>query len=172
MHLFKKLVYGKTYQEFQNYEQEMRDVFKKYENYQKYVNNLILRKNEWSLLFRINQRLPTSNQNTTNICETSLRREKEEGFNRYRAYNLTDMVRMIVDSSEGYAMRCVDAANGSLNQRLKNQKSKYQIKKTEIDPSKIIQVDESTYEVPSETKSDVRYQVDLNLRLCKGCLKN
>ena len=120
MHLFKKLVYGKTYQEFQNYEQEMRDVFKKYENYQKYVNNLILRKNEWSLLFRINQRLPTSNQNTTNICETSLRREKEEGFNRYRAYNLTDMVRMIVDSSEGYAMRCVDAANGSLNQRLKN----------------------------------------------------
>ena len=168
IHMFKNLVYSKTDEEFDSYENKMREnqVFQKYINYQKYVDNLLERKDEWSLLFRINKKLPTSNQNTTNICETSFRREKEEVFNRHRAYNLTDMVRMVVDSSEGYAIRCVDAANGTLNQRLKNQKTHYLIKKTKIDPSEIKQIDEFTYEVPSETKSDVTYQVNLSLRLC------
>ena len=63
-------------------------------------------------------------------------------------------------------MRCVDAANGALSQRLKNQKSRYLVKKTQIDPSEVKQVGEDTFEVPSETKNDVKYNVNLRLRLC------
>ena len=132
------------------------------------------RKDEWSLVYRISEKLPTSNHNTTNLCETSFRSEKDEVFNSHRAYNITDMVQIVVSSSEGYSMRCVDAANNTLNQRLRNQNSKYLAKKTKIDPNKIQEVDEDTFEVPSETKTDIVYYVNLRLRLCtcpRGQLK-
>ena len=137
--LFRTMVYAETDEEFENREADMREnpVFKKYKNYENYVNNMMERKEEWSLVHRINEKLPTSNHNTTNLCETSFRREKDDVFNRHRAYNLTDMVQIVVASSEGYSMRCVDAANSTLHQRLKNQKSQYLIQKTKIDPTKI-----------------------------------
>ena len=166
--LFRRILYSETDTQFKTHLEDLVSdpVYQKYENYQNYVSNLLDRKDEWSTLYRIKEHLPTSGHNTTNLCENSFRREKEEIFNRHRAYNLPDMVRIVIESSEGYSMRCVDAANQSLKQQLKNQKSRYIVKKTQIDPLEIKQVGEDTYEVPSETKNDVKYHVNLNLRLC------
>ena len=174
--MFRTMVYAETEEQFTQKEADMREdpVFQKYKNYQNYVENMMERKEEWSLVYRINEKLPTSNHNTTNLVETSFRREKDNVFNRHRAYNLTDMVQTVIDSSEGYSMRCVDAANHTLHQRLKNQNSQYLIKKTKIDPPQIKQVDKESFEVPSETKTDVVYHVNLRLRLCtcpRGQLK-
>ena len=174
--MFRSMVHAETEEQFTQKEGDMREdlIFQKYENYQNYVKNMLERKDEWSLVYRINETLPTSNHNTTNLVETSFRREKDTVFNRHRAYNLTDMVQIVVDSSEGYSMRCVDAANQTLHQRLKNQNSQYLIKKTKIDPKLIKQVDKESFEVPSETKTDIVYHVNLRLRLCtcpKGQLK-
>ena len=166
--LFRRILYAETDDQFNTFQEKMFSdpVCQKYEKYQKYVSNLLARKDEWSTLFRIKEHLPTSGQNTTNLCESSFRREKEDIFNRHRAHNLPDMIRLVIESSEGYSMRCVDAANGALSQRLKNQKSRYLVKKTQIYPSEVKQVGKDTFEVPSETKNDVKYNVNLRLRLC------
>ena len=168
LRLFRKLVYAETDHTYKKEEKILlkHPQLKKYPNYATYVKQILTRKDEWSLVFRIEQNLPTNNQETSNLVETSFRSEKEDKFKRFKAYNLTDMVRIVLDGSEDKANRCVDAANQTLHQRLKNQKSKYLVRKTAIDSQKIEKVDENTYKVPSETKLDVFYIVNLELRTC------
>ena len=57
--------------------------------------------------------------------------------------------------------------NNLLTSRLNNQKSRYLAKKRSIDPSKIVRIDSSTFLVPSETKKEVLYEVNMELRLCE-----
>ena len=115
---FRRILYSETDAKFKTHLEDLVSdpVYQKYENYQNYVSNLLDRKDEWSTLYRIKEHLPTSGHNTTNLCENSFRREKEEIFNRHRAYNLPDMVRIVIESSEGDSMRCVDNANQTLKQ--------------------------------------------------------
>ena len=57
-------------------------------------------------------------------------------------------------------------ANNTLNSRLKNQNSRFLSRKINIDETEIIKEDDGTFTVPSETKTDVSYLVDLELRIC------
>ena len=57
--------------------------------------------------------------------------------------------------------------NNLLTSRLNNQKARYLAKKCSIDPSKIVRIDSSTFLVPSETKKEVLYEVNMDLRLCE-----
>ena len=85
--LMRKLVYSRTNEEFNNELQTMRSsqTFLKYENYAQHINEKILpRRDEWSLLFRIESQLPTNNVNTSNYAEVSFRVTKDLKFNRHR----------------------------------------------------------------------------------------
>ena len=72
----------------------------------------------------------------------------------------------MLDNSEFYADKCTDAGNNVLSKTLRNNNSKYYMKRPDIDPKTIIITDDDNYIVPSETKEDVSYFVDLKLRYC------
>ena len=77
------------------------------------------------------------------------------------------------DGSEYYSQRCIDIASNRLTSRLVNQKSRFlgpgsalARNKINIDPDLIQKEDDGTFSVPSETKVDVSYSVDMELRIC------
>ena len=108
---------------------------------------------------RLENKLPTHNQNTTNCVEYSFRMTKEVQFSRIRAYNLTDLLGICLDDSVLYTRRCVDVGH--------NQKSKYLFKKTVLDPSQIIQLTSSEFLVPSESVEDTSYRVNIKKGTCE-----
>ena len=57
-------------------------------------------------------------------------------------------------------------ANKTLTNTLKNQKSRYLAQKSSIDVSKIVRIDDVSFNVPSETVKDKFYTVNIDLRLC------
>ena len=83
--------------------------YKKYPAFQAHIEEDVLpRKDSWSLLFRIREKLPTSSVNTTNYVESSFRWTKECQFNRHRAYNMLDLLKVIMDDSQYHAFRDMD----------------------------------------------------------------
>ena len=139
----------------------------KYRQYQKHlIVDTFPKIAAWSLSHRISNNLPTSNNNTNNLVETSFRYTKEDQFNRHKAYNLTDLLAILLDESEFYCNKFVDAANNRLQSWLKNCHSRYITKLPSIDPDKIVHVGGHTYLVPSESDTDITYLVDMDMRLC------
>ena len=74
-----------------------------------------------------------------------------------------------------YSQRCIDVASSTLTSRLVNQNSRFLNRRAiAIDPDKIRREADGTFTVPSETKEDVEYSVDMDLRICScpnGILK-
>ena len=120
----------------------------------------------WSVQRRISECLPTSSNNTNNYVESSFRYVKDIMFGRLRAFNLTEMLSIVLDRSEWYINKVIDAANDRIESWLKNCHSKYVIKMPNIDPTKIVQVSPITYLVPSETDQNTSYMVDMETRRC------
>ena len=169
LRMFRKVVYSDTEELFNSALEQMKnhEIYKKYPQFIHHMeSNVLVRKDEWSLLYRLKERLPTSSVNTTNYVESSFRWTKESQFNRHRAYNLLDLLKIVMDDSQYHARRCIDMANNTLTSRLINQKSRYVTQKSSIDVLKIEKIDEFTFSVPSETVKEKFYTVDINLRLC------
>ena len=123
----------------------------------------------WSVQRRISESLPTSSNNTTNLVESSFRYVKDIMFTRLRAFNLSEMLSIVLDRSEWYVNKVIDAANGRIESWLRNCHSRYVIKVPDIDEDKIVQLGPSTsntYLVPSETALDTSYVVDMDTRRC------
>ena len=178
LQMMRKLVYSETQEDFDSEFEEMSNdpTFLKYPNYSKHMNeNILPRKDEWSLMFRISSKLPTNNVNCSNYCEVSFRITKDLKFNRNRAFNQLELLKTECDDSSYYSQRCVDVASNTLTSRLVNQNSRFLNRRAvAIDPDKIRRESDGTFTVPSETKEDVEYSVDMDLRLCScpnGMLK-
>ena len=68
--LVKRIVYSEKFEKFNDSVNAMKqnDIYRKYANFKKHVEeNILPRHKEWSLKERLVNRLPTHNQNTTNI---------------------------------------------------------------------------------------------------------
>ena len=66
LQMMRKLVYSETQEDFDSEFEEMSSdpTFLKYPNYSKHMNeNILPRKHKWSLMFRIESKLPTNNVN-------------------------------------------------------------------------------------------------------------
>jgi hypothetical protein len=122
---------------------------------------------EWSVKERLEKKLPTHNQNTTNYVEYSIRMTKDTQFSRVKAYNLTDLLSICLDDSKLYTRRYIDVSNNHNYHLFTNQKSNYLHKKNKIDPNEIIQMSESEYLDPSENIKDKLYTVDMKNGLCQ-----
>ena len=170
--LFKELVYAKSSEEFKIKQNQLLndETVRKYPQFLNHVNDDILpRKDEWALSERIEKQLPTHNNNTTNYVEVTFRLTKDSQFSRVRAFNLADLLDIILDDSSYYVMRCLDVS-GNRTEQLQNQKSRYLPKKCKIDPTKIIALEEDMFLVPSERlfeEHKVMYTVNMNLSLCQ-----
>ena len=120
----------------------------------------------WSTEFRVANRCPTNRNNTNNLVETSFRYTKDIQLNRLKAYNFTGLLRLILDDSEFYQTKAVDAANNRIETWLKSTNSKYIFDASVIDETKIQKLSQTTFMVNSETKADVSYLVDMETRDC------
>ena len=176
--MMRKLVYSETQEDFRNNFEDMSSnpAFLKYPNYSKHMHeNILPRKDEWSLMFRIESQLPTNNVNCSNYAEVSFRITKDIKFNRNRAHNQLELLQIECDDSSYYSQRCIDVASNTLSSRLVNQNSRFLNRRTvAIDPEQIRREEDGTFTVPSETKKDVEYSVDMELRICScpnGILK-
>ena len=87
-------------------------------------------------------------------------------MNRHKAYNLPDLLTILLDKSEFYANKCVDAGNNVIHAWLKNCHSKYVVKMPNIDPAQIVHMGHNRFLVPSESDSDRSYLVDMDVRHC------
>ena len=176
LQMMRKLLYSQTEEDFNAALCDMQEdsTYLKYPNYQNHMKDKVLpRKDEWSTLHRVQAQLPTNNVNCSNYCESSFRITKDLKFGRHRAYNLVELLSIECDGSEYYSQRCIDIASNRLTSRLVNQKSRFlgpgsalARKKVNIDTDLIQKEDDGTFSVPSETKADVSYSVDMELRIC------
>ena len=168
---FRAVLYAETKDELADHLEHLYadDIVNKYPQFVKHLRRDIFPKMKaWSLERRISECLPTGNNNTNNLVESSFRYVKDIQFNRLRAFNLTEMVSLILDRSEWYVNKAIDAANNRIETWLKNCHSKYVSKDSNIDPDKITQLNPPAhiYIVPSETSEDVSYVVDIERRMC------
>ena len=73
----------------------------------------------------------------------------------------------ILDDSEFYQNKCVDCGNNVLEAWLRNCHSKYVVsKKIDVDATKIQKIGDHCYLVPSESKENISYIVDMSMRSC------
>ena len=119
-------MYSRTNEEFNNELQTMKSnqTFLKYENYAQHINEKILpRRDEWSLLFRIESQLPTNNVNTSNYAEVSFPVKEDLKFNCHCASNQLELLTIECDDAAYYIhpMLHFDVASNTLTSRLINQ---------------------------------------------------
>ena len=177
LNLFKKVVYSESTEKFDKNIRNMQidKTYKNYPNFIRHVESKILpRHKEWSLKERMENKLPTHNQNTTNYVEYSFRMTKDVQFSRLRAYNMTDLLGICLDDSRFYTRRCLDVSHNRNYHLFTNQKSKYLFKKSKLDENQVIQLSSSEFIVPSESESDKRYRINMKKGLCEckiGALK-
>ena len=91
---------------------------------------------------------------------------KDAQFNRLRSFNLADMLSVLLDNSEFYMNKAVDAANNVLVARLRNNHWKYVMKLPKIDLEEIEELGSGCFLVPSETQTEKKYLVDMEARSC------
>ena len=76
------------------------------------------------------------------------------------------MLSLVMDRSDWYVNKVIDAANNIIEMWLKVCHSKHVMKLPNIDPTQITQLDPSAhvYMVPSESDPDFSYLVDMQAR--------
>ena len=168
--LFRLVLYSRCESELSKRldELNLNPVTLQYPNFIEHLHSDILPKiKSWSTEYRVTNKLPTSNNNTNNLVECSFRYTKDIQLNRLKAYNLCDLLSLLLDNSEFYQNKCVDCANNVLEAWLKNCHSKYvPMKQTQIDTTLIQKIGQGCYLVPSESDENLSYLVDMSLRSC------
>ena len=69
---------------------------------------ILPRRDEWSLLFRIESQLPINNVNTSNYAWVSFRVTKDLKFNRHCAFNQLELLTIECDDSLYYTQKNVE----------------------------------------------------------------
>ena len=111
--------------------------------------------------------LPTHSTNTSNYIEASFRLTKDGQFNRTKAYNLPDLLDIILDDSVYYMKRLLDIENARFG-AFRNTKTRYLTKKTiNIRKDQIFEIGESIFIVESENNPDIYYHIDMKSGFCE-----
>ena len=87
----------------------------RYPHYLKHLEDSYFhRKETWAISFRKDEKLPTHSTNTSNYIEASFRITKDGQFNRTKAFNLADLLEILLDDSVYYKKRLLDIGNGRM----------------------------------------------------------
>ena len=172
-HLFKKfrlLLYAKTEDDYNNRKEDLLadDICLGYPNYITHLQEAYFKRKEaWAISVRNDEKLPNHSTNTSNYIEASFRITKDGQFNRTKAFNLPDLLDVLLDDSVYYKKRLLDIGNGRMG-AFRNSKSRYILKKeTKIREDQIIEIGELHFVVQSEINPEVFYRVDMLSGLCE-----
>ena len=114
----------------EQFDQEMESLLQnetciKYQNYIRHLErSYFSRKEKWSLYYRYSEELPTHNCHTNNYVEISFRILKDNQMNRTKAYNLIELLQILMDDSAHFRKKLIDVGNGRFSE-LQPSKSRY-----------------------------------------------
>ena len=132
----------------------------KYPNWKKHLEesyfNSQLRIRAWAHYIRIEEKLPTHNDNTNNYVESSFRETKDNQFERTKCFNLPDLLRTLMDHSESYKTKLADLGNNR-TANYKNNKSKHLLKATKTKKEDINNIEGGNYIVREERNGKVSF---------------
>ena len=167
---FRKLLYAKTLRE---YDTEMTTfladpVVKKYEKFVSHLRkNYFGRKEKWAMHVRHELKLPTNNNQTNNLCESSFRILKDILFQRIRCFNLPDLTEMLLTDDHSYfKAKLIDVGNGRFSNAVHN-RSAAQLSKCTYTKDQVVFICDQMYMVESQTQEDTYYLVDMRLNYCE-----
>ena len=167
---FRSLLYAKTDQEFDIIQNGLfsDEIVLRYPNFLQHLQKAYFhRKDVWAISVRNSKKLPTHSTNTSNYVEASFRLTKDGQFNRTKAYNLSDLLDILLDDSAYYKKRLIDVGNGRFG-AFQNTKSRYlSKKKTTIREDQIFDMGESNFLVESESTKDIFYSVNMKSEFCE-----
>ena len=167
---FRSLLYSKSEAEYIIKKEELvtDEICLKYPHYIGHLEDSYFeRKNAWAISVRNDKKFPTHSTNMSNYIEASFRITKDGQFNRTKAFNLVDLLDILLDDSVYYKKRLLDIGNGRMG-AFKNSKSRYILKKnSKIKEDHIIEAGEYTFLVRSETNQDIFYHVDMASGFCE-----
>ena len=168
--MFRKLVYAKTEEQF---DQEMESLLQnetcnKYQNYIRHLErSYFSRKEKWSLYYRYSEELPTHNCHTNNYVEISFRILKDNQMNRTKAYNLIELLQILMDDSAHFRKKLIDVGNGRFSE-LQPSKSRYNIREiTSIKEDQCSEICDKIYIVQSESDFETFYTLDMQSGYCE-----
>lgn len=161
----KEMLYAKTEADLDKYYNELcRDEkTQKYDCLVTHLRRLYQRRTEWGHCFRVN--LPVRGNNTNNYCEAAMRVMKDKIFYRTKAFNVVQLVDFLFTRLEKvYEQKLLDVANNRWKNSLT---SRYvSVTKWDLPKNKITQVSSHAYVVPSQSKPDMTYHVDMETAMC------
>ena len=127
-----------------------------------HLESLYKRRPDWALCCR--SKLPIRGNNTNNFCEGAMRIMKDKVLQRTKAFNIQQLIDFVVTRLDAhYKFRLISVANNRLDA---NRGSRFMSSDTAIDLGLICQLQEDTYEVPSEHTPGVKYIVNMAIGCC------
>ena len=172
MKLFQALVYASTSEAYENAKEALfeDEVCLSNKNFLSYIiQNYCNRPEIWSYATRFEKKLPTHGNNTSNFIESSFNILKSKVFKRHKAFNLVQLWDILQTSSEVYKQKCINIGNGRMGE-LRSKNNKYDMKDVKTKKSDIIKLNETRFIVPSKSKQDINYSVDMKSGYCE-CFK-
>ena len=167
---FRSIVYAKSEAEYIIRKGELLydGICLRYPHYTKHlVDSYFNRKHAWAISVRYDEKLPTHSTNTSNYVEASFRITKDGQFNRTKAFNLADLLEIVLDDSVYYKKRLLDIGNGRMG-AFTNTKSRYVSKKENaITENHIVELGELKFLVASEKNPEIFYHVDMVSGFCE-----
>lgn len=166
---FRSVLYAKTSDAYEEIKVELLsdNICLKYPKFIQHLGKAYFsRKEKWAISVRNEEKLPTHSTNTSNFIEASFRLTKDGQFNRTKAYNLPDLLDVLLDDSVYYHKRLLDIGNGRFG-AFKNTKSRYLLKESTITAEKIFDIGEFNFIVESESSPDVFYHVNMRTGYCE-----
>ena len=166
---FRSLLYAKDSEEYEKIKDDLLsdNLCLQYPNFILHLKKAYLsRKEAWAISFRNEEKLPTHSTNTSNFIEASFRLTKDGQFNRTKAYNLPDLLDILLDDSVYYQKRLLDIGNARFG-AFTNTKSRYLSKKNNIAEENIFDIGESNFIVESELSPDIHYYVNMISGFCE-----
>ena len=163
----KKLVYAATEGELFSLYDEFKkcELVKKYPKCLAYIKSHWDQRKEWALCYR--KHLLVRGNHTNNYAEAGIRIVKDLVFNRVKAYNIVQMFTFVTECLEMYYSRkLLSVAHNRVDHYIS---IKYQGMKCSgigFEQISILDKDEQTYLVESQTERGVKYFVDMSVGIC------
>ena len=143
------------------------ETVQKYENFISHVERSYLNRIEkWALFYRLENGLTTHGNDNNNFCESSFRILKDVTFNRTKAYNICELIEILLsDDSSYYRQKLVQIGNGTFSQFDTN-KSRYKSGDIKIRKDQVAHLEEFLFMVESERDPNVVYTIDMRSGFC------
>ena len=148
--LMTKMVYSETEEDLSiAWESIQKDpALKKYGGAASHMAKVYAAKESWAICYR--KSLLVRGNHTNNYCEAAMRILKDKVFMRMKAFNIRHLVDFLTSKLEAYyEQRLIDYSNNRMANLLH---SRYQQDIKYLNQDNVLQINESTYEVPSASK--------------------